>query len=342
MRVALVGGAGFIGHNLAVRLRESNHEVMVVDNLMWNNIVSNAMTSEHGFENTLYERFFRDRFMLLRNNGVILENVDARDENGLRNCFQRFVPDHIVHLSAISSALKARSVPGLTFDLQLVTLRNALEEARHFGAGLTFMSSSTVYGDFEGDEVTENVRPRPKGAYANMKYMGERLVRMYSDQYSLNTTIIRPSALYGERCVSGRVSQAFIEKALNGEPLSLDNGGMGKLDFTYIEDLVTGIILAMEQSEGTETYNITFGNARTIRTLANILSGAFELIGLTRAMPQVEFEQTPASSYAPIRGTLAVEKARHLLGFRPKWSLEEGYSKYVNWYVDQWHSAKGS
>ena len=84
---------------------------------------------------------------------------------------------------------------------------------------IMLLSSSTVYGVFEEDVVNESVRPKPNGIYANTKYMAERLVRTYANQYGLGTVIIRPSALYGERCVSRRVSQMFIENALLKKPL---------------------------------------------------------------------------------------------------------------------------
>ena len=84
--------------------------------------------------------------------------------------------------------------------------------------------------------MNESVRPKPIGIYANTKYMAERLVRTYANQYGLGTVIIRPSALYGERCVSRRVSQMFIENALLKKPLLLEGGGDGRLDFTYINE----------------------------------------------------------------------------------------------------------
>ena len=100
-----------------------------------------------------------------------------------------------------------------------------------------FMSSSTVYGDFESDSVDETVRPTPRGVYANGKYIGERMVREAYNLFGVNYTIIRPSALYGIRCISGRVSQKFVENALSGRPLRLEGGGKGMLDFTHIDDL---------------------------------------------------------------------------------------------------------
>ena len=165
--------------------------------------------------------------------------------------------------------------------------------------------------------------------------MAERLVRTYCHQYGLNTAIIRPSALYGERCVSRRVSQVFIENALNGKPLFLEGGGDGRLDFTYIHDLIDGIIRAMafrvEKPGGTATYNITCGNARTILELANIVKNM---------VPSAILEEKPRAEDKPIRGTLSVLRAEKEIGFKAKWPLEEGYKKYCEWYIENWNRVK--
>ena len=325
MRIALIGGCGFIGHNLAMELTEYGHTVQIIDNLMWNNLVSHSMGPQ-SFETSLNKRFFNQRFDILHELGVVFENVDARDENGLWNALDRTKPDHIVHLSAISSAVSAKAVPGLAFDLQMVTLKNTLEYSRSNGTPITFMSSSTVYGDFKTPTVDEASPVNPKGIYAVGKVAGEALVRTYNDQYGIDTNIIRPSALYGERCVSRRVSQMFIENALLGKPLILEGGGDGKLDFTYIDDLVVGIRLAIEKTHGTSTYNLTFGNARTILDLANIVK---------QVVPDVTLEERPRAELKPVRGTLSTERAESQLGFKAKWPLEKGYLKYCQWYKEQ-------
>lgn len=333
-RVALVGGAGFIGHNLALGLRHHGVDTMVVDNLMQNNLVDNVTTIDiDPFRRELNNGFLRQRFDLMREAGVVMRNADARSMTDLAEVLSGFQPTKIVHLSAISSALEARKVPGFCFDLQLITLRNVLEFTRLFPGVVNqvmFLSSSTVYGDFETPTVDENVRPKPYGIYANAKYMGERLIRTYNDQYGLGVTIIRPSALYGERCISRRVSQAFIENALMGKPLLLEGGGDGRLDFTYIDDLVDGMIraVALPSTPGsTHTFNITFGNARTILDLANIVKSV---------VPGAIFEERPRDQIRPVRGTLSIDRAHEVLNFEPQWPLEKGYKRYCEWYVDQW------
>ncbi|PIW29042.1 MAG: nucleoside-diphosphate sugar epimerase [Rhodospirillales bacterium CG15_BIG_FIL_POST_REV_8_21_14_020_66_15] len=333
-RVALVGGAGFIGHNLALGLREYGASVLLIDNLMQNNLLANISDMEiDPFRRELNFNFLRQRFEMLRDAGVEIASADARSMIDLENAFRKFSPTKIVHLAAISSAVEAKKVPGHCFDLQLITLRNVLEytQLRPDEVNqVVFMSSSTVYGDFKTQTVDESVRPQPYGIYANTKFMGERLVRTYNEQYGLNVAIIRPSALYGERCISRRVSQAFIENALMGKPLLLEGGGDGRLDFTYILDLVDGIIrsMAVEIVPGaSHTFNITFGNARTILELANIVKDV---------VPTAELREVPRDKIKPIRGTLSTQRAKEHLNFEAKWSLETGYRRYCEWYVEQW------
>jgi len=217
-RILLVGGAGFIGHHLALECRAKGAEVMVMDNLQVNNLVK--IVSDVSLDETrrqLYINFVLDRFRLMRDAGIELANVDARAMADFAVLFNEFSPTKVVHLAAISSAVDANKTPGLAYDLQITSLRNVLELCRLSDSKVdrvVFMSSSTVYGDFEGDSVDETVRPQPRGVYANGKYMGERMVREAWTLYELPYTIIRPSALYGIRCVSGRVSQKFVENAL--------------------------------------------------------------------------------------------------------------------------------
>jgi len=333
-RIALIGGAGFIGHNLALGLREIGAEVLLVDNLMQNNLLANISdASIDPFRRELNAAFLRQRFEMMRDAGIKISSADARSMIDLDQTLRDFSPTKIVHLAAISSAVDAKQVPGHCFDLQLVTLRNVLEYTQMRSSEVNqvvFMSSSTVYGDFDKPTVDENERPRPYGIYANAKFMGERLVRTYNDQYGLGVAIIRPSALYGERCVSRRVSQVFIENALLGKPLMLEGGGDGRLDFTYILDLVDGIIrsMAVDNGEGaSHTFNITYGNARTILELANIVKDV---------VPQAELREVPRDKIKPIRGTLSTKRAGEVLGFEAKWSLEKGYRQYCEWYVEQW------
>ena len=337
-RILLIGGAGFIGHNLALELARMGATVQIVDNLMINSLIENAFAGEQDpVQRTAYRNFLNDRFSLLRSEGVLLRNADARLLVDLSRVFEEFQPTKVVHLAAIASAVDANAEPGLCFDLQLITLRNTLELIRPKVDQINqvmFMSSSTVYGDFKGDSVDETTFPRPEGIYANAKFMGERLVRTYRRQYGLGATVVRPSALYGERCISRRVSQMFIENALTGKPLLLEGGGDGRLDFTYIKDLVQGQVRALalhDAPDKSNTFNLTYGDARTIADIASIVQDI---------VPDAILEARPRAVEKPIRGTLSTERAKQILGFEPEYDIDSGYRQYCEWYVEAWRRAQ--
>jgi nucleoside-diphosphate-sugar epimerase len=142
--------------------------------------------------------------------------------------------------------------------------------------------------------------------------------------FNLPYTIVRPSALYGERCVSRRVGQAFIENALRGIPLTINGDGTDALDFTYIGDLVQGITLCIEKPAArNQVFNMTFGGARSLNQMADIVKQAF---------PGIEVKYNPRDALMPERGTLSVEKARKLIGYEPQFPLEKGFVRYIDWY----------
>ena len=332
-KIMLIGGAGFIGHHLAIELRRKNADVIILDNLQINNIVSILTDKEiNEKKRNLYVNFILDRYNVMRDKGIEFENIDARDLNLLTSIYLSYKPTKVIHLSAISSAVIANKNPSLAYDIQINSLRNTIDLCKNKLSNtnqIVFLSSSTVYGDFKEDTVDETTRPQPRGVYANGKYIGERMVREAKTLYDLDYTIIRPSALYGNRCISGRVTQKFIENALSGAPLSLEGGGGGKLDFTHIDDLVEGIARTLIYKEGrSKTFNLTYGNARPISDLAKIIK---------EKIPQAILKEAPAAKLKPKRGTLSIDRAKNLIHFKPKKPVEVGYALFCDWYIKQWN-----
>jgi nucleoside-diphosphate-sugar epimerase len=321
-RVALVGGAGFIGHNLALRLAECGAEVHVIDGLQVNNLGAYANAS--GDPNkALYVQLIQERLDLLRKAEIALHVLDARDYHALSRCLSDIKPETIVQLAAVAHANRANKDPYSTFDHSFRTLENALDCARddkHF----VYFSSSMVYGNFEGESVSEDRRCEPMGIYGALKYGGEKLVIAYNQVFGMPYTIVRPSALYGERCVSRRVGQAFIENALRGRKLTVNGDGSDALDFTYIEDLVQGLMLCIAKDQArNEIFNLTFGGARSLNQMVSIMRDSF---------PGIEVDYHPRDSLMPERGTLSVDKAKRMLGYEPLFPLERGFPRYIAWY----------
>lgn len=327
-RVALVGGAGFIGHHLALALARRGAKPYVLDSLQVNNLLAFAAVADspEAQNRELYERIIYQRLDELRAAKVPLLVVDARDYHVLGRLIGNIKPEVIVHLAAVSHAGRSNKDPYSTFDHSLRTLENALDCGRSSCGHFVYLSSSMVYGNFLTEEVDEDHPLNPMGIYGALKVAGEKMVIAHQQVFDLPCTIIRPSALYGPRCVSRRVGQVFIENALNQATLRMDGDGREKLDFTYIDDLVEGICLVIEKPESrNETFNLTYGCSRSIRDLVRIVKQYF---------PEVQVESIERDKLMPVRGTLSIDKAKRLLGYSPAHPIEVGFPKYIEWYKE--------
>jgi len=323
-RVALMGGAGFIGHNLALKLKEFGAEPHVVDGLQVNSLGYYASGYDENPNAEIYIAVINERLELLRKSKIGLHIIDIREYHTVTATLNHIKPDVIVHLAAVAHANRSNKDPFSTFDHSMRTLENVLDAARSSGTHTIYFSSSMVYGNFDGVAASEEQECKPLGIYGALKYGAEKLVIGYNQVFKLPYTIIRPSALYGERCVSRRVGQAFIENALNGIDLTVNGDGTETLDFTYIDDLVHGVILCITQPAArNEVFNLTFGGAREIKEMAQIVLSSFPGLTLTHR---------PRDSLMPERGTLSIAKAKRLLGYEPLYPLHVGFTKYIDWY----------
>jgi nucleoside-diphosphate-sugar epimerase len=324
-RIALIGGAGFIGHNLALELARRGAEVDVIDSLHVNNLLAMPGATQDRASQELYLKMIHQRLDLLREAGVLLHVQDARDYHALSRILNQIEPQVVVHLAAVAHAGRANKDPYSTFDHSLRTLENALDATRGSVERFIFFSSSMAYGNFLVEEVDEEQPLNPLGIYGALKVAGEKMVIAYHQVFDLPYTIVRPSALYGPRCVSRRVGQIFIESALHGLKLRVDGDGSDRLDFTYIDDLVEGICLVIRKPEASnQIFNLTYGKSRSISDLVQTIQEHF---------PEVQVESVERDKLMPHRGTLSIAKAARLLGYAPSHPLEVGLEKYIDWYL---------
>ena len=263
-----------------------------------------------------------ERLRLL--SGIKTYFEDARDYQKMSKLYAEIKPEVIVHLAAVSHAGRSNKNPHTTFDHSLRTLENMLDASKKTIKHFIYLSSSMVYGNFRENEVNEDTRCEPLGIYGALKYAGEKIIIAYNQVFGLPYTIIRPSALYGERCISRRVGQIFIESALHKKEIYIDGNGEEKLDFTYIKDLLSGIIqVIVEPKSKNQIFNLTYGSAKPILEMINILKNYF---------PNVIIKHKPRDALTPIRGTLSIKKAQKLINYSPSWPLEKGYPEYIKWY----------
>jgi nucleoside-diphosphate-sugar epimerase len=322
--IALVGGAGFIGHNLGLELKAHGADPHVIDGLQVNNLGAFTSGLNSSPNNKLYVGFINIRLELLRQAKIPLHIIDVRDYHVLSPCLSAIKPDVVIHLAAVAHANRSNKDPFSTFDHSMRTLENALDSVKDRKPHFIYLSSSMVYGNFEGDAVTEDRFCDPMGIYGALKYGAEKLVIAYNQVFELPYTIIRPSALYGERCVSRRVGQAFIENAIRGQSLTINGDGTDSLDFTYIKDFCQGILRVITRPESRgEVFNLTYGNARSLNDLAGMVLEHF---------PGLQLTYNPRDALMPERGTLSIDKARRLLGYDPQFPVEKGFLQYIQWY----------
>ncbi len=316
-RFLLTGGAGFIGSYITRELLAAGDEVILYDAFI--NYVSS-------FENT-YSVYMRERFRDIQDR-VTMVRGNVTHKEYLRKALLDYKPDVVIHLAALPSADVSNVFSEEAMDNNLVATVNCLEVLRSvdFVKRFVYTSSSMIYGDFKTMPVNEDHPKSPKDIYGATKYAGEIMVETYGRRFGLEYTIIRPSAVYGPTDVNRRVTGLYVENAFRGKPLVLDNGGTSKLDFTYVEDTAHGFVLAAKSPAAkNQIFNITRGEGRTIRELGELVA---------KHVPGTELVEKPAKVFRPERGALDISKARTMLGYEPRYSLEEGIAKYTAYVRD--------
>ena len=323
-KVVLVGGAGFLGHHLALALKSKGVDVSIIDAFTVNNVA--RMVTDTGPYRDRSLKMLEQRIDLLRVAEVPLHCIDATDYHALSRTLEKIQPDRICHLAAVAHAGRSNKDKHDAFLHTVVTLKNCIDYS--VGAGvkqLTFNSSSLRYGHFQ-DPAYEDRTLAPIGHYGNLKVIGERLLISAHQVEGLPYTIVVPSALIGPRCISRRVVQVFIENCLDGQPLQVAGNGEERIDFTSVYDYVQGMLLILSQPEAlNETFNITYGQGRSLNEVVGILRKYF---------PTLTVEYSPWDSAYPSRNSLNIEKAQVLLGYQPEYPLERTIKAYLDWYAE--------
>ncbi len=310
MKILVTGGKGFIGSKI-VEMLSVDHNVTVVDNNDTYDIMTQAQLSD------LYQ--WRMRNWNLKNVQVI--DGDVLDRLVCLKAFSHN-PDIVIHLATYPRAKIVDNDPILGIPKVINTTTNLLWHAEKWNIRkFVYVSSSMVYGDFV-DGMKEDGKTKPKNIYGEAKLTGERLVKLFSKRDGLNYNIIRPSGVYGPGDMPDRVVSKFFDKAMNNEAITLHNGE-NKVDFTYRRDAARGIIMAALSPVSNVSFNITAGNATSLKTLAEKI--------ITMTGSESEIEDTGNHTLYPMRGTLDISRAKDLLGYQPEFTLDEGLASYYDW-----------
>jgi len=330
-KILVTGAAGFIGSHLAIRLLKRGDEVVGLDNLNDYYDVSLKEARLARFSN--HENF---RFV----------KMELSDRDGMEALFAAEKFDKVVNLAAQAGVRYSLENPHAYIDSNIVGFTNILEGCRHHQVKhLVYASSSSVYGANESMpfSVHDNV-DHPLSLYAASKKANELMAHTYSHLYGLPTTGLRFFTVYGPW---GRPDMAlflFTKAILEGKPIDVFNHGKMKRDFTYIDDIVEGVIRTLDHTaegnpgwdgkkpdSGTSkapwrVYNI--GNASPVE-LMDYISAVEKALGMKAEMNMLPLQagDVPATS-------ADVEDLVRDVGYRPCTPVAQGVANFVQWYRD--------
>jgi len=313
MKYLITGGKGFIGSHIVERLSKDN-EVLVLDNEDNYGIMNNAEQEQ------LYA--WRTRNWNWDNVSDIKGDVCNR-----LDCLRAFShnPGIVIHLAAYPRAKLVENDPIMGVPKIINGTTNLLWHASKWDCfKFVYVSSSMIYGNFK-DGTKEGSKTKPRNIYGEAKLAGERLVKLFMRKEGLNYNIVRPSGVYGPGDMPDRVVSKFFHHAMNNKDIDVHNGD-NKIDFTYIDDVVDGIIKIANSKVCNLSFNVTAGKATSLMELAE------KIISLTGSESDVN--DTGNHPLYPLRGTLDISRAGDLVGYKPTVGLDEGLAKYYEWLKD--------
>ena len=311
MKILITGGKGFIGSKIVEMLCKDGHQLTIIDNEDTYGIMTN---------NEL-QKLFEWRTRNWIDKKIYYIKGDVLDRLTCLKAFSHH-PDIVIHLATYPRAKIVDNDPIAGIPKVINTTTNLLWHAEKFGVKkFVYVSSSMVYGDFS-DGMKEDGKTKPKNLYGEAKLTGERMVKLFSKRNNLNYNIIRPSGVYGPGDMPDRVVHKFFERAMNNQTITLHNG-QNKVDFTYRKDAARGIVLAALSPVSNVSFNITAGNATSLRILAE------KIIQLTNS--ESDIEDIGDHVLYPSRGTLDIQRAKDLLDYQPEYTLDKGLQSYYEW-----------
>jgi len=309
-KILLTGGAGFIGTKLC-EILSKNNEMLIYDNLNRNSI-----------KNT----------NLLDRDNIKLVQGDILDLNHVKLVIDKYNPNIVIHLAAVAGIDTVIKNPVTTMKVNMIGTYNVLEALKdHKIDRFIDFSTSEVFGSYAykvDEQHTTNLAPvgEARWTYSVSKLAGEHLAHSYYKEYGFPVVTVRPFNIYGDGQVGEGAIHHFVVKAINNEEIQIHGDGDQIRSWCYIDDFVNGIMLCLDNKEAIgQSFNI--GNPRgtiTISMLAKLIkrlaNSNSEIVYVPKTYVDVEL-RIPS-----------IEKAKVILGFEPKYDLDEGLEKTIEWY----------
>jgi len=309
--VLLTGGAGFIGSHVGEKLLARGSHVTVLDNF-----------------NDFYDPAIK-RANLAHLRGATVVTGDIRDRALIARLFDEGAFDAVIHLAAMAGVRPSIQDPLHYEDVNVRGTLHILEELRQRPATrFVFASSSSVYGDRsnvpfrEDDDIHHPVSP-----YAGTKRAGELHAWTYHHLYGIPTHCLRFFTVYGPRQRPEMAIHKFVRACLDGQPIPFYGDGSTRRDYTYVDDIVDGVVRSLDRCAGYEIYNLGESATTSLQELVGIIGEACGKKPILERMPMQPGD---------VLVTCAdVSKARAQLGYDPRTNVREGVERFVRWYRER-------
>src|SRR5690625_845454 len=334
MKILITGAAGFIGFHLSKKLLDDSYQIIGIDNL-----------------NDYYDPSLKQsRLEILgKYNNFNFHRIDLKDKVAVDNIFETYQPTHVINLAAQAGVRYSLENPQAYVDSNLVGFVNILEACRHHKVKhLIYASSSSVYGaNVKMPFSTDGEVNHPVSLYAATKKSNELMAHTYSHLYDLPTTGLRFFTVYGPMGRPDMAYFSFTKKILAGETIQVFNNGEMMRDFTYIDDIVDGIVGLIDQPPKAnpdydrehptpsashapyKVYNI--GNNQPVK-LMDFIQTIEKHLGI-----EAKKEFLPMQP-GDVKATYAdIDDLTEATGFKPTTSIDEGIKKFVDWYMEYYH-----
>ncbi len=311
MTILITGGAGFIGSSLADRLLNNGEKVVVIDNF-----------------NNFYDTSFKEKNISinLNNPNYKFYRGDICDGDILEKIFRECEISAVVHLAAYAGVRKSFENPLLYAKNNIGGTINLLEKMIKFNIKkIVFGSSSSVYGNCDADKFSEDLKlSEPISPYAASKLACEQFLYTYSKIYGINTVCLRFFTVYGPKQRPDLAICKFFNLIENNEPIPVYGDGTAIRDYTYIDDIVSGICAAVEYDK--TPYEIVNLGGNYPITLSKMIETIENAIG-----KKAQINRMPMQCGDVIKTVSDISKAKELLNYVPETKFEEGINKYLQW-----------
>lgn len=312
----ITGAAGFIGSHLADKLLNEGNKVIVVDNFCdFYNPEIKENNVKHNLSNPNYK----------------LYRADIRDRNELAKVFNENKIDVVIHLAAMAGVRPSIDNPIYYQEVNCVGTQNILEEMKlHNIKKLVMASSSSVYGNCKEVPFKENmIVDFAISPYAATKKANEVMTHVYHKLFDFNVIMLRFFTVFGPRQRPDLAINKFTRLMLNNEPIPMFGDGTTSRDYTYIDDIVDGIIRSCNYVENNnDVYEIlNLGNSSPV-SLKEMINTIAEVLNKTPNIQELPMQP------GDVERTFAdISKAKKLIGYNPKTSFKNGIENFVKWYI---------